>query len=163
MSPAPRSLLGETGISISGAFQSPPSTRFSQSQPANLPFASRERRVKLQRLHDPRYRHRVSLSLSLTFPPLRSCLVAVAVRQHPSSSLLRLIVPAIVIKSARRTGRGSLQVPSIPALFPRPSPSIALAVHRPRCTPLSPLRASISPSRPAHSLPLHCPYVMKCA
>lgn len=76
-------------------------------------------------------------------------------RRHPSSSLLRLTVPAIVIKSARRTGRGSLRLPSTPHCSLYSSPSIALAVHRPRCTrpAVSLLRVTLSAQPPSRCAP----------
>lgn len=84
-------------------------------------------------------------------------------------------VSAIVIKSARRTGRGLLQLPSTPhcfsnRLFPMHSRSATLVSPTVSPSPLLVVRPSVSPLRvtlssAAHfpAFPRHCPYVMKRA
>lgn len=104
-------------------------------QPGN--FASHERRAKLRRLHDPRSRGDLFHSLSLS----------------SSSRLPLFYVSAIVIKSARRTGRGLLQLPSTPhcsfvGLSPMHSRSAAPVSST--ASPFHPpvVRPSVSPSYP---------------
>jgi len=71
-----------------------------------------------------------------------------------SSSLLRLAVPAIVVKSARRTGRGLLQLPSMPLVVRLPP---MLTVHRSPSLTL-PCPSTRIPHRYAlPPLPRHCP------